>query len=126
MATTLLLDQETWDWVLDANGNWAVASEPYSTAQDAASAIRTFLADCYWDQTLGIDYVNIFSKRTPMPVLIQMLQAQALTVPDVASATVVITDLIDRTLYGAVTITSTKTGTSATVPFQVTSLQGTG
>jgi hypothetical protein len=35
--------------VLDAEGNIAVASEPYSLAQDAASAIKTFAGEVFWD-----------------------------------------------------------------------------
>ena len=39
---TLLLDTLRWDLCLDVHGNIAVASDPYSVAQDVASAIRTF------------------------------------------------------------------------------------
>jgi hypothetical protein len=44
-VNTLLLDVSSWDLCLDAAGNIAMASNPYSIAQDAASAIRTFAGD---------------------------------------------------------------------------------
>ncbi len=45
MASTLLLDQVTWDLAVDTSGNIAVASDPYSQAQDAASSIKTFAGE---------------------------------------------------------------------------------
>ena len=39
---TLLLDLTNWDLLVDASGNIAVASDPYSVAQDVASAVRVF------------------------------------------------------------------------------------
>ena len=38
MANTLLLDRTVWDLLLDGSGNIAIATEPYATAQDVASA----------------------------------------------------------------------------------------
>jgi hypothetical protein len=37
---TLFLNPGPWDLTLDASGNIALAAEPYSLAQDAASAIE--------------------------------------------------------------------------------------
>lgn len=87
MYSTLLLDQTAWDLVLDAKGNIAVATPPYSLAQDVAAAVRTFLGDCYYDQTLGIPY---FSGQSAS-LLAQQISAQALTVPGVVTAQMVIT-----------------------------------
>ena len=56
MADTLLLDLTNWDLVLDVNGNIAIARPPYALAQDAASAVKTFQGECYYDTTLGIPY----------------------------------------------------------------------
>lgn len=55
---TWLLDQETWDICLDANGNWAIASAPYSLAQDVATAVRTVLGECWYDTTLGVPWLS--------------------------------------------------------------------
>ena len=107
MASTILLDRSSWDLVLDANGNIALASEPYALAQDAASAIKTFLGECYWDTTIGVPWLQqIFGKRPPLALLKAHLVAAALTVPDVASAQVFISSAKNRLVTGQVQVTS--------------------
>jgi hypothetical protein len=77
---TLLLDQSTWDVFTDAAGNWAVASPPYGLAQDVASACRTFLAECWYDDTLGVEYFQqILGKTPPVSYFQEQLVAAALT-----------------------------------------------
>lgn len=123
---TLLLDTETWSLVLDAAGNIAVASDPYSQAQDAASAQRTFLGECYFDTTLGIDYVGQIFNGTPTLAFIKaQLVAQALPVPGVASAMCYISALTDRVLQGQTQITNSSGQTSAS-NFSVINPQGNG
>ena len=39
IQNSLLLDQAQWDIVLDVNGNIALASAPYSIAQDVALSL---------------------------------------------------------------------------------------
>lgn len=112
---TLLLDQTTWDLVVDSDGNIAIASPPYSQAQDAASAIRTFLGEVYYDTTLGVDYSRILYQ---FPSISQMKQAfveAAETVPGVVSAIVFITtfNVNTREITGQVQITNTAGQTSA-------------
>lgn len=127
MASTLLLDTVAWDLVLDANGNIAVADEPYSLAQDAASAIKTFLGECWWDTTVGIPYLQqILGKRPSPAVLNAQFVAAAKTVPDVKSAVVVITQITDRSVAGQVQVTSTSTGQTSAANFSVTNPQGIG
>lgn len=88
---TLLLDVGLWDLTLDASGNIAMAQEPYSLAQDVASACRTVLGEVYYDTTQGVDYFGqIFGKTPPASVFQEMFVAAALTVPGVVSATCVI------------------------------------
>jgi hypothetical protein len=88
---TLLLDVGLWDLTLDAYGNIAVATAPYSLAQDVASACRTVLGEVYYDTTQGVDYFGqIFGKTPPTSVFQEMFVAAALTVPGVVSATCVI------------------------------------
>lgn len=114
MASTLLLDPTTWDLTLDASGNIAVASEPYSLAQDAASAIKTFLAEVYFDTTIGVPYLQqILGQRPPLALLKQQLVNAALTVPDVAAATVFITAFVDRAISGQVQVVSSAGQVSA-------------
>lgn len=105
MASTLLLDPPTWDLLLDASGNWALATDPYSQAQDAASAIRTFRGEVYYDQLAGMPYwENILGQAPPLSIVRAEVIAQALTVPGVAAAKCAITRFKDRHLQGQVQI----------------------
>lgn len=123
---TLLLDTATWDLVLDANGNIAVASDPYSLAQDAASAIKTFLGEVYWDTTLGTPWLErILGQRPSIALIKSILAAQAMTVPGVSKAVVFITSIDDRTVTGQVQITpTTNTQTVAAANFVVVAPKG--
>jgi hypothetical protein len=123
---TLLLDQVAWDLVLDARGNIAVASNPYSLAQDAASAIRTFVGECYFDTIEGIPYLQILGKNVPVPLLKQYFVDTALTVPGVVSAQVFLSDLSDRRLIGQVQIVSSDGDVSAAPIFVPVNPQGAG
>lgn len=128
MASTLLLDPATWDLTIDATGNIGTADEPYSIAQDAASAIRTFLGECYWDTTIGVAYMTkIFGNFSlPLALLKQLLTDAAITAsPDIASAQVLISGLNNRGISGQVQIVST-TGQSSAVNFTVLNPQGIG
>ncbi len=111
---TLLLDVSAWDLVLDVDGNIATASAPYSLAQDAASAIRTFQGEVYYNTTLGIPYFSLILGRRP-PVALMKVQfvAAALTVPGVASAVCYIASVTDRAVTGQVQITDTSGNISA-------------
>ena len=105
-ATTLLLDQTQWDLVLDANGNIALASPPYSTAQDVASAVRTFLGEVWYDTTQGIPYFeDVLGKLPPAALLTQLITNQALTVPGVVSATTTITSFTSGSVTGQILFT---------------------
>lgn len=106
MSTTLLLDIATWDLCADAAGNIALADEPYSLAQDVATAVRTFLGDEYYDQTDGVPYLEqILGKTPPLQVLQQLIVEAALSAsPEVISAKCVINsyDPTTRTVTGQV------------------------
>jgi hypothetical protein len=114
---TLLLDRTAWDFVLDASGNWAVASDPYSIAQDVASAIRLFLGELWYDTTKGIPYFQqILGHWIPLAVIRAQVVKAALTVPEVVSAQCVIVSFVDRTITGQVQVTDSSGGTQ-TVSF---------
>ncbi len=105
MASTLLLDTVKWDLALDISGNIAVATEPYSQAQDAASAIRTVEGEVYYDTTQGIPYFEEILGYTPPVSLIKTyVTAAALTVPGVVAAQCFITDWSNRKVSGQVQI----------------------
>ena len=115
--TTLLLDQSAWDLVLDSNGNWAVAGAPYSIAQDVATAVRTFLGECWYDTSLGLPYwQQILGKYPPLSFVRKQVVAAAMTVPNVASATVVFVGFVNRVLSGQIQIVDTA-GNTSTVAF---------
>jgi hypothetical protein len=128
MASTLLLDRTTWDLVLDASGNIASATEPYSLAQDAASAIKTFLGECYWDTTVGIPYLTAIFTGVPPSVtaLKQMFINAALTVPDVVSAQCFLVEATGRIITGQIQVTSASTGQTSSAEFSATNPQGVG
>lgn len=110
---TLYLN-ENWDLCLDANGNIALASEPYSLAQDAASACRTFLGECWYDTTIGVPYWTDILGHFPSLSLVKAdLVAAAMTVPGVDSAQVFITGVVDRQLQGQIQVTDSTGNVSA-------------
>lgn len=111
---TLLLNPVSWDLMIDSDGNIAVASDPFSLAQDAASAIKLFQGELWFDTTQGIPYfTQIFGK----PPNINLIKAQfgnaALTVPGVIAVTVYITSIIDRNVNGQVQVTDATGVTTA-------------
>lgn len=103
---TLLLTTDTWDLVVDASGNIAIADEPYALAQDAASAIRLFQGELYYDTTQGIPYFEqILGKAPPISLMKAYFNRAALTVPGVVTAKTFIQSWTDRTITGQVQVT---------------------
>lgn len=115
IQNTLLLDQSAWDLVLDINGNIALAGTPYSYAQDVASAVRTFLGECWYDTSLGLPYwQQILGKLPPAVYIEQMISTQSLTIPNVISAEAAIVDFTDtdRDVRGVILITDADSNTA--------------
>lgn len=109
---TLLLDQDSWDCCVDANMSIAFAQPPYATAQSVSSAIRTFLAECYYDTSLGVPYFgNILGKNPPLTYLIAQMETAALSVPGVVSAVCTISSVSGRTVTGQVEFTDSSGNT---------------
>ena len=106
---TLLLDIDNWDLCVDASGNIAVASDPYSQAQDVASACKTFKGECYYDTTLGIPYwEEILGQLPPVSVYKEYLVDAANTIDGVKQATCVINSYSDRTIKGQIVFTNSE------------------
>lgn len=102
---TLLLDVLSWDLTVDTSGNIAVASEPYALAQDAASAIRLFEGELYYDTTQGIPYFSqILGQAPPLALMKAYFVKAALKVPGVTSAVCYISEWRDRHVRGQVQI----------------------
>lgn len=127
---TILLDQTTWDYVVDAAGNWAVADEPYALAQDVSSACRLIKGELWYDRTQGVPFLNlngghggpnnssnVLGETPPLSVLQEYFVQAALTVPGVVSAICVIQsfDAGKRRVNGQVQFTDSngRTGTVA-------------
>lgn len=103
---TLLLDRTRWDLVTDTSGNIAMASNPYALAQDAASAVRTFAGEPWYDASIGIPYFqSILGQRLSLQFFKTKIVAAARAVPDVASAVCYVTKLANRRLEGQVHVT---------------------
>ena len=103
---TLYIDPVNNDLALDAYGNIALATEPYSLASDAACAIRTFAGECWYDTTLGIPYfTQILGQLPTLQYVKSQMAAAAETVPGVASAQVFITSFANRKISGQVQVT---------------------
>lgn len=127
MTSSLLLDASTWDLTLDASGNIAVAQEPYSLAQDVASAIRTFLGECFWDTTIGVPYFQrIFGKTPAISYVKSKMVDAALTVAGVKSAQCFIVSFSERAMTIQVQIISQTTEELSAVTFTVINPQGVG
>lgn len=126
MPATITLDPTSWDLTLDAFGNVALTSSDDSLAQDAASAIRLFLGEYWWDTTIGVPYLTqILGQRPPLALVKQQLTDAALSVPGVASAQVFITSFNAGAIGGQVQVVSSDGGISA-ANFAVTNPQGSG
>lgn len=114
MSTTLSLDSDTWDLVLDANGDIQVATDADAMAQDAASECRLFQGDDYYDTTHGIPYwARILGQRPQLNLLRTYLVNAALLVPGVVSAKVFFSAWTGRTLSGQVQTTDAYGTTTA-------------
>ncbi|KEA07114.1 hypothetical protein [Rhizobium rhizogenes] len=107
MASTLLLDTLAWDLTVDTAGNIAVATEPYALAQDAASAIRAFAGEVFYDTTIGIPYFSqILGYAPPISLMKAYFNEAALTVPGVVTSKCFITSWDNRAVTGQVQITA--------------------
>lgn len=107
---SLLLSTDNWDLTIDGSNNIATATGGYAVAQDVASAIRTFLGECYYDTLLGIPFFTIaLGQRLSQSALQSAINAQALNVNGVVQAKTTLNPLnqTTRLLTGTVSIIDT-------------------
>lgn len=118
MASTLLLDNTGWDLVLDVDGNIAVATEPYALAQDAASAIKLFQGELWYNTVNGVPYwATVLGKGVPLSIVKALLVAAAKTVPGVVGAVCYLSSVKNRKLSGQVQIFDSSKTLIATTGF---------
>lgn len=114
---TLLLDQSSWDLVLDALGNIAMAASPYAVAQDVASEAKVFSGECYYDTTKGILYFQeIFGQYPPIEAMRTQYIDAAKLVPGVLDAVCYFSSFKDRVLTGQIQVTD-QSGVTLNVAF---------
>lgn len=102
---TLLLAQDTWDFVLDLSGNIALAAEPYAVAQDVASAARVFIGEMWYNTAAGVPYSGqILAEQPSIQFMKSQIEAAALTVPTVVQARCLFVEFSDRLLVGQIEI----------------------
>lgn len=117
MTTSLLLDQDTWDLIVDANGNMALCSEPYAVAQDVSCAIRTFSGELIFDLDRGIPYFEeILGKTPPLQLIQNTITNEALKVQNVSQARTIINKSDNGNISGEIQIIDTD-GEQANVGF---------
>ena len=101
---TLLLDQTVWDLILDADGNITMAKKLYAMAQDVASACRLFEGEQWYNNLLGIPYLDtILGHNLPSSVINEYMKSQALTVDGVVNVISVSVLNKNRVLTGYIT-----------------------
>lgn len=104
--------------MIDANGNIAVASDPYSIAQDAASEIRLFQGEAYYDTTRGVPYWSQILGHFPSVTLMKSAFVNAaLLVPETVKAQCFIQSITDRQVTGQVQILDENSSVIAAAAF---------
>lgn len=104
---TVYLDPTSWDFVLDTSGNIAKAGDVYSLAQDAASAIRCFSGECWYNTAVGVPYwTQTLGLQQPLALLKAQWVAAAKTVPEVTAAQVFVSGFSGRKVTGQVQVTN--------------------
>jgi len=115
---TLPLDIPSWDVVLDGSGNLNLTDPDMSIAQDVASAVRTFLGECWYNVNLGMPYFQTILGQAPPSSLVQAkIKGQALTIAGVLTVKTIALSLKNRTLTGTIVVTSTDTTSPLVVKF---------
>lgn len=100
---TLLLDRTLWDLTKDSAGNIAVASEPYSVAQDVSSAARLFLGEAWYNTTRGVPYFqSVLGQFPPLALMKALWRRAALTVPLAKTAAVFVERVAAREVTGQI------------------------
>lgn len=109
---TLLLDTVTWDLLVDANGNIAMAIDPYSVAQDVASAVRVFQGEQFYDTTAGVPYFqDILGKFPPLSLVKAEIAAAAALVPGCNNPQIFLSQVQNRVLSGQIVFTDSNGAT---------------
>ena len=103
---TIQLDPATWDISLTIAGNIQEAAQNYSLAQDAASAIKLFQGELWYDTAQGIPYWrDVLGKAPPLSLVRKLFVQAALTVPGAVAAKCFFTSFSARLISGQIQVT---------------------
>lgn len=102
--SALLLDTATWDLVVDAQGNIALATQPYAIVQNVACAVRVFLGECWYNTELGLPYLgHVLGRNQSVALFRSDVEQIARSVQGVAGAVCVLTAInAQRRLSGII------------------------
>lgn len=104
---TLTLDLQSWDLTLDDSGNIAVSTGLYAQAQDAASELRLFKGELYYDTGRGVPYwQDILGHLPPVALMKAKFVQAALLVEGVVAAQCFIQSTEGRRVSGQVQLTN--------------------
>jgi len=107
-GNTVYLDPETWDETLDAAGNIAMASYPYSVVQDVACSCMVWQGEAVFDVGRGIPYTSILGEKPSSSQLNAWYKQEAEKVEGVSACTpVTVFDETTRKTTGQLQITLT-------------------
>jgi hypothetical protein len=105
--STILLSHDDHDLLVDANGNIAMASNPYAYAQDVATAELMFKGEHIYYNTIGIPYLTeILGENTPISIIKGYYETEALSVTGIKKAEAVLSLGKDRGLSGEIRVTT--------------------
>jgi hypothetical protein len=108
---TLLLDVGTWDITLDASNNIAVATAPYSVAQDMSSQCRQWRGEYIFDQSAGVPLSSILGESPSLALVKSDFSTAAAQVPGTSNVVCFISAVKDRNVQGQVQATLVGTNT---------------
>jgi hypothetical protein len=112
---TLLLDQTTYDLTLDTSNNIAVATPPYSLAQDMGSQCRQWKGEYIFDQSAGVPLSSILGESPSLALVKSDFAQAAAQVPGTSNVVCFISAVKDRNVQGQVQGTVTLPTGTATV-----------
>lgn len=121
---TLLLDIGAWDLTLDANNNIALATAPYSVAQDMSSQVRQWKGEFCYNQGDGVPLATILGESPSLALVKSDFATAAGLVPGTSNAVCFISSVKQRNVTGQVqALVTLSDGSTTTV---AASLSGSG
>lgn len=105
--STILLDSQTWDLTTDSNNNIALATAPYSAAQDMATQCRQFQGEYIYNQSDGVPMSSILGATPSLALMKADFIAAAGKVPATSNLKCFIESVVGRNAVGQVQATVT-------------------